>query len=31
MTAPLVGRIAVEIASHVESMKGILSATNSIA
>ncbi len=31
MTAPTVGRIAVEMASQVESMKGILSATNSIA
>ena len=31
MIAPTVGRIAVETASHDESMRGILSATNSIA
>ena len=31
ITAPAVGRIAVEIASHTESTYGILSATNSSA
>ena len=31
ITAPAVGRIRVEIASHVESTYGILSATNSMA
>jgi len=31
MTAPTVGRIAVEIVSHTESTYGILSVTNSIA